>query len=83
MNSTWRTFLVTDEASFVPVEESLPEPYVTVLVFTDAGRIGFGALNSEENQEDSDAAGGGWEVYSFDGVVTHWAPLPHPPEEEE
>jgi len=66
----------TNVPRWIPVTEWLPSPEVEVLVFTRDGRIGvdkfFGVIF-------------GLPTFSKKGAkrVTHWIPLPPPPEEGE
>ena len=69
-----------DAAEWIPVSERLPEEGVDVLVFTKEGKF-----DSRPNRHvasfDED---GEWYPSHGDGymfpVVTHWMPLPEPPE---
>ena len=60
---------------WIPVTEELPEPSTEVLVLTDAGGIRQGYIGH---------ATGHWCSGGFVMVptVTHWMPLPAPPEEK-
>ena len=54
---------------WVSVEDRLPKPFESVLVFRD------GKISIDYNE------GNGWFAYDFNGKrVTHWMPLPQPAE---
>lgn len=57
---------------WIPVTERLPEDDVFVLNCNDHGNIVIGKI-----------IGGTWwyKYFSYQGQVTHWMPLPEPPEE--
>lgn len=59
---------------WIPVSERLPEGYQWVLVYSDTGDIGdfpfdIGRIISRE-----------WKCLGWDYPVTHWTPLPTPPQ---
>lgn len=66
------------ESGWISVEDRLPEPFHSVLVHIPGEKpfptVHEGFINSW----------GGWYAYHFDrqpGEVTHWRPMPEPPEE--
>ena len=61
-----------EQTTWISVKDRLPEKYTNVIVLYDIGRVGVNWTN-EENEFVSHA-------YSN---VTHWMPLPEPPESEE
>jgi hypothetical protein len=80
-----------DERRWIPVSERLPEEYQTVLVMTDAG-VSAGEIRFPDSECEMDETW--WMVFkdmrdrlnSWAGfiplsVVTHWMPLPEPPED--
>ena len=60
---------LTPPTEWVSVEERLPEPTHCVLVYTTDYSVEVDAIGSD----------GEWMAYE----VTHWMPLPVPPEKEE
>ena len=57
---------------WIPVGERLPEDW-TMVLFTNGVTRGIG-------QFDKDGFYDYWYEYSFNKPVTHWMPLPNPPE---
>ena len=57
---------------WIPVSERLPEDW-TMVLFTNGVTRGIG-------QFDKDGFYDYWYEYSFNKPVTHWMPLPNPPE---
>ena len=56
---------------WVSVDDRLPNPFESVLVFRD------GKISIDYNEEN------GWFAYDLNGKrVTHWMPMPHPPKGE-
>jgi len=59
---------------WIPVTEQLPEPYTWVLVSAEKHEVAFDAFYD----------GTQWKDAVLNGlIVTHWMPLPEPPEEGE
>ncbi len=61
---------------WIPVSERLPEPYVKVLACTESGYMEVDYRYAEPIIEVGVA-----EFYSLENV-THWMPLPQPPEDK-
>lgn len=62
---------------WIPVTERLPEPFRPVIVCREKGK---GEYIVEQGFKD---VGDWWKVYGTRTKnVTHWMPLPEPPEEE-
>lgn len=62
-----------DVPNWIPVTERLPEPYTWVLVSAEGPEVAFDAFYD----------GAQWKDAILNGlIVTHWMPLPQPPEEE-
>ena len=66
---------------WVSVEERLPEKAKwsgdRVLVYTEEGYIHTGLYEGEAATEDDPW----WDKFNDSGLVTHWMPLPEPPED--
>lgn len=59
---------------WISVEERLPEKNGYYLVYTMYGYI---EVERYKTWDDDDLDGGYW--WEFEGLVTHWMPLPEPP----
>lgn len=65
-------------SEWISVKDRLPEPYVAVLVWEkdDTKEGGFAYVDRHDGEV--------WKIGSLgNGAVTHWMPLPEPPEPEE
>ncbi len=62
---------------WISVEERLPEQNIQCLIWTDKGWCGFGSCGIYDGEAE-------WDTESYwveeDGLVTHWMPLPEPPD---
>ena len=58
---------------WISVKDRMPEPYKFMLVYTERGLYGIDYMI--ENSESGKA------VWALNPKVTHWMPLPEPPEE--
>lgn len=59
---------------WISVDERLPEENGYYLVYTKYGYI---EVERYKTWDDDDLDGGYW--WEFEGLVTHWMPLPEPP----
>lgn len=59
---------------WISVDERLPEKNGYYLVYTKYGYI---EVERYKTWDDDDLDGGYW--WEFEGLVTHWMPLPEPP----
>jgi hypothetical protein len=78
---------------WIEVGKELPKPWATVLCFCDSGNISTGKFYGKDECESSSYSLGrkGREYYGKEGrwfelaesgyIVTHWMPLPEPPEQ--
>lgn len=57
---------------WIPVSERLPETYKDVLIYSEFGGCQKGFLHDHGDWEDD---------CGYDKKITHWQPLPDPPEE--
>lgn len=71
-----------EKRQWISVKDQLPVNGITVQVFTIAGNLGYGNI-----QNNYDKSRKYWSGYNYMGnffcgadQVTHWMPLPSPPE---
>lgn len=66
-----RRLALSHERRWIPVDERLPELGVDVLVLQRSGECEVAWRRGHD---------GNWSAYSALGEITHWMPLPEPPE---
>ena len=66
------------QSEWISVEERLPEENGEYLVYT---KYGWFDVERFKLWDDDDTDGGYW--WEYEGIVTHWMPLPEPPTEKE
>lgn len=69
-----------DKNRWISCSERLPDPLESVLVCTDIQTVTMAWINGD-HWTFADAGNGHTENWGFD-AVTHWMPLPEPPEKE-
>ena len=81
---------LTPQNEWVSVEDALPESIVNkVLVYCENGYIGYGHYEKYQGEEtwynlESGEPFSSWNLQNCSPYkVTHWMPLPEPPEKEE
>lgn len=71
---TMPTVKAEPDNGWISVKDRLPELYVDVLIFTKGGTIAVDCLERIMSW--------GEDFYNYEQNVTHWMPLPKPPESE-
>lgn len=69
-----RSGVIANPCEWISVEERLPEENGYYLVYTKYGYI---EVERYKTWDDDDLDGGYW--WEFEGLVTHWMPLPEAP----
>ena len=69
-----RSGVIANPCEWISVEERLPEENGYYLVYTKYGYI---EVEWYKTWDDDDLDGGYW--WEFEGLVTHWMPLPEAP----
>lgn len=74
-HTAWQAWLArAQQSAWISVEERLPEINKEVLVAWTDGVVGRARHINDESEKQT------WDIYSSYEQITHWQPLPEPPQ---